>query len=154
MTVPGTLDPAMFSFNEERCWGLSFPTETTQNTCRIKSHLSWGIGLCTAAPTAMPKRPDSSLAPFHWQSLKQGSKGSLVTHFLSEGTIGPCISNRAGQTLQRRESMLNEYIITNRKAHQRLYVLIIITNYASGNPFTPISVKNISRESMYYIIKT
>lgn len=53
------------------------------------------------------KRLDSSLAPFHWQTLKQESKGSLVTHFLSRETIRPRISNRASQTLQGRDIILN-----------------------------------------------
>ena len=47
------------------------------------------------------KRLDSSLATFHWQSLKRESKGSLVTYFLASGTIRPRISKRTGQTLQR-----------------------------------------------------
>lgn len=54
MTASGTLDPTMFSLMRTDV-GASFPTEITQKTCRINSHLSWGIGLCTEALAAMPK---------------------------------------------------------------------------------------------------
>lgn len=77
-----------------------FPTEITQKTCRIKSHLSRGIGLCTAVPE------DWTAAWHHFtDGLQSGgnSKSSLVTHFLAGRTVGTRISNRAGQTLQRRD---------------------------------------------------
>ncbi|TNN62948.1 hypothetical protein EYF80_026828 [Liparis tanakae] len=54
-----------------------------------------GIGSCTA---------DSSLAPFHGRPLKQESKDSLVTHFLSEGTVGPRISNEADKDKLQKQS--------------------------------------------------
>lgn len=41
-----------------------------------------------------------------WKAGKS-KKGSLVTHFLPGGTVGPGISNRASQALQRRDIMLN-----------------------------------------------
>lgn len=106
MTAPGTLDPAMFSLMRIDV-GASFPTEITQKTCRIKSHLSQGIGLCTAALAAMPKDWTAAWHHFTDSLWSRKSKGSLVTHFLPRGTAGPRISNRASQTLQRRDIRLN-----------------------------------------------
>lgn len=71
-TELGTLDPAMFSLMRTDV-EASFPTEITWGTCRIKSHLSCEIGLCTTA-LCHAKRLDSSLALFHHVSLKQERK--------------------------------------------------------------------------------
>lgn len=81
MTEPGTLDPAMFSLMRTDV-GASFPTEITQRTCRIKSHLSWEIGLCTAALCAMPKDWTAAWHHFH-DCLQSRKRKGLISYSLS-----------------------------------------------------------------------
>ena len=109
----GTLDPAMFSLMRTDV-PTSIPhRDLHQNTCRIRSHSSRGTALRHSDSDCHGSGVDGTLARVSLgDSAAEKMKGSLVTHFLSEGTVGPGVSNRASQTLHtQRQIRLNSYIM-------------------------------------------
>lgn len=87
MTALGTLDPAVFGLMRTDV-GLHSSRRLHRRLAGLSLICHEELVLCTAALaalaalTARPKKLDSSLAAFHWRSLKQG-KQRLISHSLS-----------------------------------------------------------------------